>query len=754
MSVERRIDYIMHMRPLLDKDAVFSDKTESFVTPSEPDADARVRIRIRTARDNLDSVTLVCADPVVLSPEERSHLDYEPPAERIPMSVAFSHSGFDYYEASVTMGDRPFRYYFELRLGNIVCYYDQFGLTRDIRPERAFSVVPGFHTPDWAKGAVMYQIFVDRFCNGDPDNDVRTDEYSYIDQHVRQVEDWYQPITGMDVRNFYGGDLQGVIDKLDYLADLGIEAIYLNPIFVSPSNHKYDIQDYDHVDPHFGKIVSETDGELEEWDHDNTHAARYISRVTGLDNLEAGNQLFVRLVEETHRRNMKVILDGVFNHCGSFNKWMDRERIYEGKEGFMPGAYVSRESPYHDYFRFFADQWPYNEEYDGWWNHRTLPKLNYEDSERLQKEIYRIARKWVSPPYNADGWRLDVAADLGHSPEFNHAFWQQFRKEVKQANPEALIVAEHYGDAASWLQGDQWDTVMNYDAFMEPITWFLTGMEKHSDAYREDMLGNDYSFCEAMRYNMAHLHTQSLLTAMNELDNHDHSRFLTRTSHKVGRVEMCGPESAEENVDKAVMREAVVFQMTWPGAPTLYYGDEAGVCGYTDPDNRRPYPWGREDRQMIRFYKAVISLHRNYPVLRTGSTLMLYHEWNVLVYSRFTETERIIVAINNRDQEVQADVPVWMAGVSRSESEVKLHCVFETDNSGYSTRRHSMCVSGGILRLRLGPKSSVVLYHTDIKRDKNGKIKQDLRETYHYRGRRPYAAPRQSGRKNLQTIRK
>ena len=754
MSVERRIDYIMHMRPLLDKEAIFSDETELFVTPSEPDAGERVRIRIRTARGNLDAVTLIRLDEQAMHPEDNNHIDYVPPAQRVSMSVAFSRSGFDYYETWVTMGPRPLQYYFELRLGTVICYYDRFGLSRDIRTERAFSVVPGFHTPEWARGAVMYQIFVDRFCNGDPDNDVCSDEYSYIEQHVHHVDDWYQPITGMDVRNFYGGDLQGVIDKMDYLADLGIEAIYLNPIFVSPSNHKYDIQDYDHIDPHFGKIVTESEGVLDEWDQDNTHAARYISRVTGLDNLEAGNRLFIQLVEEAHRRNIKVILDGVFNHCGSFNKWMDRERIYEGKEGFQPGAFISRESPYHDYFRFYSDQWPYNDDFDGWWNHKTLPKLNYEDSKLLKNEIYRIARKWVSPPYNADGWRLDVAADLGHSAEYNHEFWRGFRREVKRANPEALIVAEHYGDAAPWLQGDQWDTVMNYDAFMEPITWFLTGMEKHSDAYREDLLGNDYSFCEAMRYNMAHLHTQSLLTAMNELDNHDHSRFLTRTNHRVGRVEMCGPESAEQDIDKAVMREAVVFQMTWPGAPTLYYGDEAGVCGYTDPDNRRTYPWGREDRQMLRFYKAAISVHRNYPVLRAGATKILAHEWNILVFSRFNETDRVIVAMNNRDQEVQIDVPVWLAGVSRTKAEVKLHCVFETDRSGFSARRRSLHAGGGILRLRMAPKSSVVLYHTDVKRDKNGNIQHDPREVYNYRGRRPYASPRQGGRKNLQTIRK
>ena len=184
--------------------------------------------------------------------------------------------------------------------------------------------------------------------------------------------------------------------------------------------------------------------------------------MTDYENLEASNEFFARFVEEVHKRGMKVILDGVFNHCGSFNKWLDRERIYEHQEGYEKGAYITGDSPYRTFFRFHNEfDWPYNQFYDGWWGHDTLPKLNYEDSPMLYEYIMKIARKWVSPPYNVDGWRLDVAADLGHSNEYNHQFWRDFRKNVKEANPEAIILAEHYGEAKSWLQGDQWDTVMN-----------------------------------------------------------------------------------------------------------------------------------------------------------------------------------------------------------------------------------------------------------------------------------------------------
>ena len=228
-----------------------------------------------------------------------------------------------------------------------------------------FTIAPGFHTPEWAKGAVMYQIFVDRFSSGDTNNTVEDCEYYYIGDYSRKVTDWRKNPSFMGVREFYGGDLQGVMNKLDYLQDLGVDVIYFNPIFVSPSNHKYDIQDYDYIDPHYGKIVSDGGETLKDGDTINAHASKYIKRVTDKANLESSNTFFVQLVEEIHRRGMKVILDGVFNHCGSFNKWMDREQIYENQEGYEPGAYVSADSPYRSFFKFNNDQaWPYNPNYD------------------------------------------------------------------------------------------------------------------------------------------------------------------------------------------------------------------------------------------------------------------------------------------------------------------------------------------------------------------------------------------------------
>lgn len=688
LKIEQDSQYISTMRPVFNKRALFSDVTENYVYPPEPSAYDEITIKFRTEKNNVDKVFLVCDE------------------EKYLMIKSETDEYFDYYIHAVQLENREISYYFEIHSGKIVCYFNFSGVVKSVDRHFDFRLIPGYKTPDWAKGAVMYQIYVDRFCNGDPSNDVLTNEYRYIGDNTVRVEDWNKYPAAMGVREFYGGDLQGVLDKMDYLQDLGIDVIYFNPLFVSPSNHKYDIQDYDYIDPHLGKIVMD-EGEVISHGQENRNARRYINRVTNKANLEASNELFAKVVEEAHRRGMKVILDGVFNHCGSFNKWMDRERIYEHEEGYAKGAYVDKESPYHNYFAFHNQSaWPYNATYDGWWGHDTLPKLNYEGSKDLFEYVMHIARKWVSPPYNADGWRLDVAADLGHSPEYNHYFWKQFYKSVKEANPNAIVLAEHYGNPRDWLHGDEWDTIMNYDAFMEPVTWFLTGMQKHSDDYREDMLGNAESFWNAIAYNGSNMTMSSLYMTMNELSNHDHSRFLTRTNRVVGRTNSHGPEAADRNVNKAVLREAVVIQMTWPGAPTIYYGDEAGVTGFTDPDNRRTYPWGREDKELIAFHKAMIAIHKQNRELLTGSLKYMEADYNVIGYGRFNKQEQTAVLINNNNHEITKDISVWYLGTPK---EGVMKQLMLTTEEGYTTEEKEYPIISGKVKVTLPPISAIVL---------------------------------------------
>ena len=647
--------------------AVFSDETPNYRLPSEPNSGDTVRIRLRVAKDSAERVILL----------------FESLTVGTMMFKVRSDDYFDYFEAGIICSETEviYRFLIECPDGTKIAY-DKCGAradehnTPDFNPAYAFRFIPGFHVPDWAKGAVQYQIFPDRFCNGDPTNDVADNEYYYTVGHSKHITDWDATPTDTDIRAFYGGDIQGIIDKLDYLQDLGIETLYLNPIFVSPSSHKYDCQDYEHIDPHLGVITDDMDHVMQAWEKHNGYAPKYIRRVTSMENLEKSDALFAKLCGELHSRGMRIILDGVFNHCGSFNKWMDHEGIYLGKAGFQPGAYQSIHSPYRSYFRFNDSSNGRSPMYEGWWGYSTLPKLNYEDSPELCEEIYKIAEKWLSPPYCIDGWRLDVAADLGHSAEFNHRFWAKFRERVKAVNPDALIIAEHYGDPSAWLNGREWDSIMNYDAFMEPVTWFFTGMEKHSDAYCPELEGDADVLRESMRSAMCAFMQPSLLCAMNQLSNHDHSRFLTRTNHRVGRISDFDHDAASEDVNPAVLREAVVFQMTWPGAPALYYGDEAGLTGFTDPDCRRTYPWGREDRGLLEFFRQAIALRREYKVLKTGSVRFLYGAQDAAAFARFDEKQQMVSVFNNGEEAKEIRVPVWIGGVP---ADGALKLIFRSD---------------------------------------------------------------------------
>ena len=675
----------------MNVNAIYSDGTHLFRIPPEPEANETVEIRLRVEKGEQVS-------PVVVSDDKR-----------IDMSLANSDDQFDFYSAKVSLGEELFKYHFELCFAGSVTIYDRVGIADYVRPEYEFQIMPGFSTPEWAKGAVMYQILVDRFFNGDSSNDVLTGEYYYIQQQVDRVTDWDKVPAEFGVCEFYGGDLEGVRQKLGYLRSLGVQVIYFNPLFVSPSNHKYDAEDYDYIDPHYGKIVSDGGELLKEGDKDNSHATRFKKRVTDKANLDASNEFFAQVVQEAHNLGMKVILDGVFNHCGSFNKWLDRENIYDESFGYPDGAYKSKESPYNSYFKFADNNgWPSNGSYEGWWGYDTLPKLNYEDSPELYEYILGVAKKWVSEPYNADGWRLDVAADLGHSEEFNHRFWRDFRNAVKQANPEAIVLAEHYGDSSAWLDGTQWDTIMNYDAFMEPLTWFLTGMEKHSDEFDKNRLEDGEAFKNSMLHYMTYMKTPSLYCSMNQLSNHDHSRFLTRTNHVAGRIADKGAKAASEGIDKRVMKQAVMVQMAWPGAPTLYYGDEVGQVGFTDPDNRRTYPWGHEDIELLDYHRDMIGIHNHSEALRKGSFKFLDCGKGYISFARFCDLEQMVVVVNASDEEKEMNLSIWEAGIPK---EGVIKQLMTTTQVGYSILPVYHEIHDGKINITLQPHTAVLFVH-------------------------------------------
>ena len=667
--------------------SIFSDGTELFRKPTEPEPGDYVAIRLRIMKGAEVTITLLKGFPAAMA----------------HMSKYMSDDAFDWYEAKIYCRAQPVFYSFLVRWGDRYIHFDRRGprwvdSVPSADPNGAFQVIPGFHVPQWAKGAVQYQILPDRFNRGNPESDVRDREYWYAKNYIRHARSWDAMPETDDYRCHYGGDLVGVLEKLDYLQSLGVEVIYFNPIFVSPSPHKYDTQDYDYVDPHLTVIPLDEGEVLAPGDNNNAHATRYRARTTNLLNLEASNTWFAAFCEEVHRRGMRIILDGVFNHCGSFSRWMNREGVYGKKEG----AFKDTKSPYRAYFDFRDAQ-----DYHCWWDIETLPKLYYERSSQLCDEIYRVAEKWVSPPFCVDGWRLDVAADLGLTLEFNHLFWKEFRRRVKAVNPDVLIIAEHYGNPAPWLGGDEWDTVMNYDAFMDPLSFFLTGVEKHSDYRRDDLYQNGMAFFGTIFDAMSHMPTSSVYSAMDELDNHDHSRFMTRTNGKIGRLHTVGAEEADTDIQPDVFREAVVIQMTWPGAPTIYYGDEAGLTGWTDPDNRRTYPWGHEDAALIAFYRALAKLRAELPVLRQGSVKPLCAGYGYIAYARFDADDAVIVACNNTEWPMLLDLPLRDLGIP---DETTLLTRLTTTEDGYDTTDVSAgAVSQGVLRLSVPAHSAMIL---------------------------------------------
>ena len=671
---------------MINRQALFTDETEDFKTPYEPKAGDEVTLTFRTLINDVLKAYAVINGKL-----------------RLMTKLPKRSDNFDFYTLTFTCGDKPVNYFFKLVDEDDEIYYNRLGAVNNSQDEYNFSFVPGHKVPDWAKGRVFYQIYVDRFCNGDPFNDVADNEYYYTGGHSRKIYDWYRIPDTLDVNNFYGGDLQGVEQKLQYLKNLGVEAVYFNPLFVSPSNHKYDTQDYDYIDPHLAGIEEDYDYRMQHWERHNGYAPMYIKRTVAKANLEKSNEYFAYLVGKMHEMDIKVVVDGVFNHCGSFHKWMDREGIYLNKEGYEKGAFQSVDSPYRDYFNF-DDPDKADSEYEGWWGYNTLPKLNYEKSEELCEKIYKVGAKWVSAPFNADGWRLDVAADLGHSEKFNHKFWKTFHDRVRKDNPEAFIFAEHYGDPCEWLENGEWDSVMNYDAFMEPVTWFLTGMEKHSASIDYNKLYDGKAFFEAMFKNSARFPRPALDSAINQLSNHDHSRFLTRTNRTVGTLKSMGGYAAAEGVDKRVLYLAVLIQMTWVGSPALYYGDEVGLVGWTDPDSRRAFPWGREDWEVYDMHASAIALRKKIHCLKMGSIRPLDAGNGYIVYARFDKEDCAIVAINCSDKEISLTVPVWTVIDNRTD---KLKLEY-TVNCGYGVMPEFAEVKFGRTFICLPPKSGCV----------------------------------------------
>jgi neopullulanase len=437
------------------------------------------------------------------------------------------------------------------------------------------------HTPDWVKNAIFYQIFPDRFAKSDA-----LEKPTYI-------EPWDAPLTR---HGFKGGDLLGVYEKLDYLQDLGVNAIYFNPIFMSAANHRYHTYDYWHVDPLLGE-----------------------------------NPVFFKLLNEAHRRGMYIVLDGVFNHAS--RGFFQFNHILENGE----------KSPYLDWFHVYG--FPMNAyqgkpNYSCWWNLPALPQFNT-DNPQVRKFLFEVARHWIEQ--GVDGWRLDVPFEIK-----DESFWRQFRAATKLPNPDAYLVGEIPSEAQDWLQGDMFDGVMNYQFAAALVGFFGTGFR--DEAMIAGMMGlpevpvlNAEEFLQRAKVLLEIYPRQNALAQLNLLDSHDTPRFLSMVS---------------ENKD--VFRLATLFQMTYPGAPCIYYGNEIGMTGGREPENRTPFPWdeSRWDHELRNTVKTYAHLRMAHAVLRTGEFVPVYAEERRIAYLRHLGAERMLVAINAGGAPWELNIPV------------------------------------------------------------------------------------------------
>ncbi|MBI2571359.1 MAG: alpha amylase N-terminal ig-like domain-containing protein [Candidatus Schekmanbacteria bacterium] len=727
-------------------DGLFSDQSANFMTPTEPSASDNITVRLRAFRNDLTAAAV----------------RYWDGAERfVSMTKTSTDTVYDYYSGVIPAHSETIWYRFRITDGSKSAWYNPLGPSDAEPSSRDFQIIPGLSTPDWLKNGVIYQIFVDRFFDGDSGNNVGANEYSLgvhwdgdhqgdparaythsswshqpdnalkhlanagTDPGAPQDEGLGRMTYAANV-DFFGGDLAGVAAKLDYLQDLGVTVLYLNPIFASPSNHKYDTMDFRIVDPHFG-----------------------------------GNAALHDLIDAAHGRGMKVVIDGVFNHTGHWHRWLNRR---DGDEALATGDYA----PYAEDGAFqavetgqfsvssdgvaastvnaavdrytFRDMETYTaacqsplpkngvieaDEYFSWWGFSSLPKINYDaDSngdgmEELRYWLYGgpngignlgesasgtviagsiaeevgttkpIARLWIED-FGVDGWRLDVPNDAGgrsagYPTSNDHAIWKGFRKAVRNARLDTYIFGELWteSDVAPYLDnGDEFDAVMNYHGFADPVSLWVNGQNTAAEKTTTDLGQADImtvdqldSWLSGTRASFA----GPIVYAMdNLLDSHDSPRFLRRTkAHKIlkgWKEGSCGFYSNPDFYDGSgedvwKLKLALFLQMSYVGAPSLFYGDEVGLSGADDPSCRQPFNWNYGQQswrvELRDLVKKLIAARKQYSALRTGSMMTLYrHNDNqIYAFGRWDSGARITVVLNNSSYAQDVSVPVWKLAI-------------------------------------------------------------------------------------------
>jgi len=592
-------------------DVRYDEHDRAFCNPLP---DGRVQFRLRTEPELVEALLVYNDGSVQGAPMEPI---LAPPDDN---------RRFVYWQTTIRPATRRFRYSFAFKnRQSQPVYFCRHGIDHAVetldRWQLDLDAVTPFETPEWMHGAVTYQIFPERFANGDPRND------------PPGVVPWGAPPHGLE---FQGGDLQGITAHLDYLQELGVQVLYLNPIFTSPSTHKYDAVDYYQVDPALG-----------------------------------GNEALRALVDELHRRGMRILLDASFNHC--------HPRFFAFQDVVLRGP----ASPYADWFTIYeypvvlryrpnrlvkywkqlisvapddlgipvepldeddADGPAFEPTYEAWYNVPNMPKLNLSNPATRQYFL-DVTTYWLRE-FDIDGWRMDVARHI--APDF----WQDFRRVAQAARPDCYLLSEIWGDTSPWLQGDQFDATMNY---------FLRDL---SLGYFAHQTMSTPEFVDGLLRMLALYAPQVQAVTHNLLSSHDTERFLTMAGGDLTRLKL-----------------AMLLQLTLPGAPGLYYGDEIGMEGGHDPDCRRAFPWHQPEswqRDVLEMAKTLTHLRKTHLALRHGDFFLVWQGEDAFAFLRRYEGQRVLVVVNRGEKIDRLVLPVAATAATMLWGDVRVESREET----------------------------------------------------------------------------
>ncbi|MFJ7308385.1 glycoside hydrolase family 13 protein [Peribacillus frigoritolerans] len=530
-----------------------------------------LHIRLRTKKQDISSVGLIFGDPYI---SDNGQWQYE----ELPMSLSGSDTRYDYWHIYVKPPYRRIRYGFKVTSEEESAFYTEKGFFKEApRDPGCYFAIPYLHqnevfgAPEWVKDTIWYQIFPERFANGNPDND------------PEGVKPWGSEDPAVD--NFFGGDFEGIIEHLDYLENLGINGIYFTPIFHAHSNHKYDTIDYRSIDPQFGT-----------------------------------KETLKTLIAECHKRNIRVMLDAVFNHSGyyfpPFQDLLEKGEKSKYKDWFHPHSFPLKggERPNYETFGFFE----------------SMPKLNTANPE-VKEYLLEVSTYWIKE-FDIDAWRLDVANEV------DQPFWREFRTTVKNIKPDLYILGEIWHDSMPWLRGDQFDAVMNYP-FTNQVFRLVASQTINAREFTEEMTAIYHSYP-----------TDVFDVTFNLLGSHDTPRIFTD----------CGEDLARAKLIHAIL-------LTFNGSPCIYYGDEIGLTGGMDPGCRKCMVWEEEKQntELLNEIKALIHLRKEERLLANDGEFKFLDtagNENIVAYQKYNEKRSVVILINPTDVNQSFTLPVDLKG--------------------------------------------------------------------------------------------